>query len=78
MSINLSFSFIVPSPCSSSEYLCASGSCIPNTDICNGRHDCGDASDEDWRASCSSKNRIRAVYVSLYISKIVMKIFILF
>ena len=33
-------------PCSTSEYSCRNGHCVRQEQLCDGKNDCGDASDE--------------------------------
>ncbi|KAE9547245.1 hypothetical protein FO519_009543, partial [Halicephalobus sp. NKZ332] len=39
--------YLNPELCSSSEFRCSSGACIPKKDMCNGVKDCDDGSDEE-------------------------------
>lgn len=40
-----------PPGCAADSFKCASGKCIPNAQMCDGKDDCGDGSDE---GSCSN------------------------
>lgn len=44
--------FTLHAVCSSSEWRCGDGSCIPITGRCNGRYECPDYTDED---NCEGK-----------------------
>ncbi|GBL69053.1 hypothetical protein AVEN_241844-1 [Araneus ventricosus] len=35
-------------PCSFDQFKCLNNKCVQRTDICNGRNDCGDNSDENY------------------------------
>ena len=50
----LHFPFIATSNCTSSQFTCVSGGCIPSAKKCDGTHDCQDGSDE---AGCGEFHR---------------------
>ena len=47
--------------CELGQYLCGDGQCINSTWRCDGKQDCLDMSDEDWRAGCTSQYTINYI-----------------